>query len=55
MGEHSAKYNKVRSHFLNGYWTEDMVRAAAKSQKKKAAWITAAEAEEIIAEAAKNQ
>lgn len=33
--EHSAKYNKVRSHFLNGYWTEDMVRAAAKSQKRK--------------------
>ena len=53
--EHSAKYNKVRSYRLNGYWTDDMVRAAAKSQKKKAAWITAEEAEEIIADAARNQ
>lgn len=42
--EHSKKYSIVETHYNDGTWTLDQVRAAVPK------WITAAEYEEITGE-----
>lgn len=41
--EHSKRYETVRNHFLDGWWSEERVRRAVKC-----GWITEVEMEEIL-------
>lgn len=52
MGEHSAKFDKVKGYFEDDLWNEAMVRNAAKNPPGNP-WITEAEAEEILGGGAK--
>ena len=45
MMEHSAKFNKVKGYYDNGFWNVTMVRNAVIKE-----WITAEEFEEITGE-----
>lgn len=47
MMEHSAKFDKVKGYYEAGFWTEEMVRNAAKNPPDNP-WITEEESDEII-------